>query len=151
MPVTIVTLGTFRGASEPENAPIVPNVTNVTGLPADVLSGLERLKVASAPRLMRPERWPIAVADALRLAVDGWAAQALGLGWSPLDLFGAVPASGGDPTADGLAVKLQGRKVLALCGSFATVADTGGRSFLHRGNNGGARLLWELGRGRSKV
>lgn len=138
----------ISSGSEPETGAFVTNVTNVKGIPADVLAGLDRLKDASAPRLVHPDRWPGAVRDALRLAADGWAAKALSLGWGSLDLFGAVPDKLGDPDADGLAVKLQGRKVLAICGTFATVADARGRTFLHRGNNDGARLLWELGRGR---
>jgi hypothetical protein len=138
-----------RSDSEPETRPIVTNVTNVTGIPSDIVAGLERLKGAAAPRTSNPERWPAVVADALRLAADGWAAQALKLGWSPLDLFGAVTDKRGDPNGDGLAVKLCGRPLLALCASFATVSDgTGARTYLYRGSNAGARLLWQLGNGR---
>jgi hypothetical protein len=62
-------------------------------------------------------------------------------------MFGAVADKAGDPAADGLAVKLQGRKVLAICARFATVADANaGRSYLYRGSNEGTRLLWEIGR-----
>ena len=125
----------------------VPNVSSVTALPSTISSGLATLKSMAAPRLQRPERWPGVVSDALHLARDGWAAKALALGWSPLDLFGAVPAPDGDPDADGLAVKLRGRRILAICGTFATVeAENGGRSYLHRGNNDGAVLLWALGK-----
>ena len=132
-----------------KQAPIVPIVTNVTDLPALVRDGLELLVQAAAPPVRSPELWPRAVADALRLASEGWASTALSLGWSPLDLFGAVTDVRGDPDADGLAVKLSGRKVLAICASFATVADAnGGRTYLYRGNTEGARLLWALGRGR---
>jgi hypothetical protein len=138
-----------RSDSEPEARPIVTNVTNVTGIPSDVLAGLDRLKAAAAPRIANPERWPVAVADALRLATDGWAAQAIKLGWSPLDLFGAAADKCGDPAADGLAVRLGGRPLLALCATFATVRDgPSSRTYLYRGNNAGARLLWDLGRGR---
>ena len=129
--------------------PIVPIVTNVTVLPALVLDGLKVLAEAAAPPVCSPELWPGVVADALRLASEGWASNALILGWSPLELFGAVIDPQGDPDADGLAVKLSGRKVLAICASFATVADAnGGRTYLYRGNSDGARLLWALGRGR---
>jgi hypothetical protein len=92
--------------------------------------------------------WQAVALDAARLVADGWAAAALGLGWSALDLFGAVTDKAGDPVADGLAAKLQGRKVLAICASFATVTDAnGGRFYLYRSPSEGARLLWELGRG----
>lgn len=133
-----------------KQAPIVPIVTNVTDLPAIVRDGLKLLVQAAAPPVRSPELWPGAVADALRLAAEGWASTALSLGWSPLDLFGAVTDPQGDPHADGLAVKLRGRKVLAICARFATVADAnGGRSYLYRhGNAEGVRLLWALGRGR---
>jgi hypothetical protein len=135
--------------SGPQTPPIVTNVTNVTGIRPDLLAGLERLKRAAAPRTSNPECWPVVVADALRLAADGWAAQALKLGWSPLDLFGAVTDKRGDPNSDGLAVKLCGRPLLALCASFATVRDgPGSRTYLYRGSNAGTRLLWELGGGR---
>lgn len=137
------------GGSEPQTGAFVPNVPFVTALPASIQDGLVALGTMAAPRLRHPERWPGVVADAHRLASDGWAAQALNLGWDVLDLFGAVPDPAGDPDADGLAVKLNGRRVLALCGSFATVEDQGrGRSYLHRGNTEGARLLWALHRGR---
>jgi hypothetical protein len=64
-----------------------------------------------------------------------------------LDLFGAVTGKQGDPNGDGLAVKLSGRPLLALCASFATVRDgPSARSYLYRGKNAGAALLWELGR-----
>lgn len=119
-------------------------------LPADTADGLKRLARMAVPRGVRcPEVWPIAIADAQRLAAEGWASQALKLGWSALDLFGAVLDPAGNREADGLAVRLGGRKVLALCSTFATVDDgKGGRSYLYRGDAKGVRLLWELGRGR---
>ena len=118
-------------------------------LPPAVADGLTLLRSMRAPRLAQPDRWPVAASDALRLASDGWAAKAIALGWSQLDLFGAVPAPDGDPDADGLAVKLGGRTVLAICASFATVSSSGvARTYLHRGNNAGAVLMWALSRGR---
>lgn len=135
--------------SGPDEGPNGANGANGTALPADIQAGLAMLGRTAAPRLRCPDRWPVALADAVRLANEGWALAALNLGWSALDLFGAFPAATGDPDADGLAVRLAGRKVLAICASFATVADAdGGRTFLYRGNNAGARLLWELGRAR---
>lgn len=131
----------------PPNVPIVPNVP--ASLPPSVVEGLAQMANAPAPRLIVPDAWPVAVADALRLASDGWAEKALALGWSELDLFGAVPDRNGDPYADGLAVKLGGRSILALCASFATVTSGGtGRAYLYRGNNERAVLMWALGRGR---
>ena len=118
-------------------------------LPGTVNAGLALLSKTPAPKAIGSELWSEIVKDALALASDGWAAQALALGWSPLDLFGAVTDPDGDPAGDGLAVKLEGRRVLALCATFATVADAGGgRTYLYRGHNDGARLLWALDRGR---
>lgn len=127
----------------------VPIVPNVPAFPSHLGAGLKHLQTMAAPHVVRAERWPAVVADALQLVRAGWAVQALALGWSPLDLFGAVTDPAGDPEADGLAVRLGGRRVLALCASFATVADDGGgRAYLYRGSNQGARLLWALGDGR---
>jgi hypothetical protein len=136
-------------ADQPQAEPFVPNVPFVTALPAPVAEGLALLSQMGAPRLIHPDRWPVAVADAQRLASEGWALAAFRLGWSALDLFGVVPDKAGDPQADGLAVKLAGRRVLEICATVATVADAnGGRSYLYRVSNEGARLLWALGRGR---
>jgi hypothetical protein len=137
-----------RALAEPEEAAFVPIVPFFTVLPAFIREGLEKLGEAPAPRLLRPEVWPGVVADAQRLATEGWALQALGLDWSALDLFGAVTDPSGDPGGDGLAAKLEGRRVLAICASFATVADAdGGRSYLYRRTDPDARLLWDMGGG----
>ena len=115
-------------------------------LPAACADGLRRLRSMPTPRLVRLDFWPMVVADALRIASEGWATKALALGWSTLDLFGAVFDPDGGPDADGLAVKLAGRRVMAMSANFATIADhDGGRSFHYRGNNEGAVLHWEAG------
>jgi len=117
-------------------------------LPDHVATGLDQLRLMPVPRRVDPAAWSAVVADALRLEREGWATQALALGWSELDLFGAVTDPEGDPAAEGLAVKLGGRRVLAMCETFATIADPGGgRCWHYRGNNEGAVLLWELGHG----
>lgn len=120
-----------------------------TALPQKLTARLDCLRRGSVPPGVDAAVWKRVVTDAVRLGADGWAAKALNLGWSALDLFGALTDPEGDPAADGLAVKLCGRRVLAICEGFATVADeSGGRSYLHRGDTSGARLLWELGRGK---
>ena len=119
--------------------------TRETSVPRGVASGLSRLKLMRAPRLMRPEAWPVTLSDAERLARDGWAAKALAFGWSPLNLFRAVIDLRGDPSSDGLAVWLSGRKLLALCASFAVAdAGNGGRAYFNRRDAEGAVLLWEI-------
>lgn len=123
--------------------------THETRLPEHLAAALHRLGSIPAPRGINLATWASVVDDAARLARDGWAAQALALGWSELDLFGAVPDRAGDPNDDGLAVKLCGRPVLAICAGFATVRyGPCARSYIYRGRNEGVRHLWDLGRGR---
>ena len=96
---------------------------------------------------MRPDLWPLVVADALGLARDGWAAKAMALGWTDPDLFGAVPDPDGDPAGDGLAVWLGGRKLLAITAEYAVAEDVGGgRSYFNRSTRLGTTLLWDIGK-----
>jgi hypothetical protein len=135
-----------RPLSDHPSPPIGTNGTNGT-LPEPIRRGLQLLAESPAPRVRCPELWPQVAADAARLASEGWAAKAIGLGWTALDLFGVACELRGPADNDGLAVKLGGRRVLAICRSFATVADAGGgRTYLYRGNAQATRLLWELGR-----
>ncbi|MEO6247025.1 MAG: DUF3987 domain-containing protein [Sphingomicrobium sp.] len=100
--------------------------------------------------MLQPEaaaRW-LAVAGAVRLADEGWAAKALALGWDELELFGAVPDADGDPAGDGLAVWLNGRELLAMTADYAVAAQPGGWAYFNRRQSSGAVLLWALGRGR---
>lgn len=119
---------------------------NGTSLPDDLVAGVARLKRMRAPRLLTPDAWPIAVSDASYLAGSGWAAKALALRWSPLNLFGAVTDAEGDPYGEGLAVWLAGRRVLAITATCATVEDGGDRHFYNRRAQVGAKLLWEIDR-----
>jgi len=113
-----------------------------------ILKNLEALAVMAAPRLAYPERWPGVVADALRLAREGWATQALGLGWEPLEIWGCCPMPDGDPAVDGLAVWLQGRRILLLDDKSCIVATaTGDRNIFNRGRGVGAILIWDLAKG----
>ncbi len=135
-----------KGAKAPSD-PFACDLTgNIEGLTGELSSGLNRLATMRTPRLIRPETWPAVVADALALARDGWASKALALGWSPLDLFGAVTERDGYDDADGLAVWLGGRPVLAICATYASVGDGTGRAYFNRCNRLGTTLLWEIGR-----
>lgn len=151
--------GRWEPESEPEGvakvakaAKVEPSLATLAGLaalPGTIAAGIASLDEGRCPTEANASEWAAVVRDAKRIAEDGWAHQALGLGWSPLDLFGAVTDPAGDPEADGLAVRLAGRKVLAICASFATVENgPNARAFIYRGTNEGARLLWALGRGR---
>jgi hypothetical protein len=116
-------------------------VEQVSALPPSITMGLHRL-VGPVPRLVRDDTvWREIVADARRLAADGWAASALALGWSALDLFGH------SDRRDGLAVWLRGRTLVLLDELTAVVIDGSGRAQFTRDRGGmpGARLLWELG------
>ncbi len=131
------------------DAPIGTNGTIGTGLPSVIVSGLKRLADMGAPKGADPRAWRLAFKDAAALAGEGFAAQALGLGWSALDLFGGQLKRTGDPQADGLAVWLQGRKVLAVTADHAIASDAnGGRHFFIRPRAPGASLMWALGNGR---
>ena len=131
--------------NSPPNVPIVPNVP--ASLPADIRSGLAALRVMAAPRITRPEVWAAVVADAVRIASDGWAAHALRLGWSPLELWGCSPG-GGNSDHEGLAVWLNGRRVLLLDDATCIVeSGPDARSVFHRRSvAGGGVFLWEMGR-----
>lgn len=131
------------------NQPIhsrVSQLSQVPALPRDIRAGLARLRSMGVPVAVDRTNWRDAVAGALHLADEGWAANALALGWSPLDLFGAVTDPAGDPYSDGLAIWLERRPVLALTADYA-VADngSGGRSYFNRMARTGACLLWDLG------
>lgn len=129
-----------RGA----NVPNVPNVIHDA-----IAAGVMRIQAMPPPRNADRRAWQGAVGDSVALVNDGWAAAALGLGWSPLDLFGGQVAKSGDPHADGLAVWLQGRRVVALTADHAVAIDAnGGRHFFNRPRSPGAVMLWSLGRGR---
>lgn len=149
-----------NGAAEPAKVakvakvgPALAGLASLAGaacLPADLVDGLAELRSCPAPRITRPEVWPVVVADALRLADDGWASQALGLGWGPVDIWGCSPDVGGNPDHDGLAVWLAGRRVLLLDERTCIVeAGPVARSVFTRRQPppAGAVFLWELGKG----
>lgn len=131
--------------NSPNQAPNVPYVPNVPGsLPLSITSGLRRLLSMAAPRLACPAVWPRVVSDALSLASQGWAEKAFALGWTPLDLFGAVTEAAGDPFSDGLAVWLAGRSLVVICDQFAAAEDNVFRAYFQRHQRDGAKLLWEI-------
>ena len=134
-------------ANRAETAPNDTTGTNGTqALPSPIVGGLKRLREMAAPRITRPEVWLAIVTDALRLASDGWAAQALALGWSPLDLWGCSPVRGGNVSHDGLAVWIDGRRVLLLDDASCIVEAGSGRSVFNRSSVApGGVMLWQLG------
>lgn len=109
-------------------------------LPAAVRAGLNRLRLANPPRLRRSEVWQVVVADALRLAMDGWAERALSLGWQPIELFGI------SSSFEGLAAWLDGRAILLLDDARVIVRRGDERHQYHRTSADGAVWLWDWGR-----
>lgn len=83
-----------------------------TSLPADVVEGLAKLRSGWQPGKVSAAEWLAVVADARRLAADGWASSALALGWSAHDVFGIGP-TGSDQWLS-LAVWLDGRDVTMM-------------------------------------
>lgn len=140
--------GHANSAISAKSPPNGANGTNGTAsLPAHLIAGLDRLCGRPVPRGLCAEAWQESRENALALASQGWAGKALALGWSHLDLFGG--AVSGCHTADGLAVWLAGRELVALAESFAVAVDRhGNRHFFNRPRAPGARLLWTLGGGR---
>jgi hypothetical protein len=116
------------------------------GLPGTVSAGLRLLDSDQPPKGVDPVAWRESVTDAHRLEADGWAGKALGLGWTALDLFGAVAERSGDPWGDGLAVWLGKRKLLALTADKAIACDPNGtRHYFLLPRPPGARLMWGMG------
>lgn len=124
----------------PAIAAIVPIVPRA--LPPFVRGGLRELQRLPAPRLSLPV-WPDIVADALRLATEGWAEKALALGWQPLHLWGAHLET------PGLAVWLCRRRIVLLDERTCTVLTEPGSYavFTARAPAEGACFLWDYGRG----
>ena len=122
------------------------------GLPADLARQLVWMETAPVPpRIGRRDAWRLAVDDALALARSGWAAKAIGLGWTAHDLFG-VGAKTEDDYA-GLAVWLKGRRLVLLDERGAIARQGDGRFYYNRGGFGHGRdarmgpvMLWEFGR-----
>jgi hypothetical protein len=107
----------------PATAPAVENF----GLPDDLANALRRLKRLPPPwKLERGANWRGVVVDAMTIARDRWPAKAMALGWTAGELFGIGPRDDWD--LQGLAVWLDGRRVVMLDDKRAIVADpSGGR------------------------
>ena len=128
----------------PPNVAIVPNVHASPSLPADLQCGLDKLRTMPAPRIQRPEIWDEIVRDALRIATEGWASQAIALGWDPLLLWG-VEASN-EPDDFSLAVELAGREIQAVDEHRFYLRKGDVRSFFgKRPHDCLSKFLWELG------
>jgi len=88
------------------------------------------------------------IKDAHQFIDQGWAAQAVGLGWSALDLFGCHPQAPFARIAQqGLLWLLNGRRLVVLTAEFAAIeAASGGRLTCRRAPiETGQVLAWDLG------
>lgn len=149
--VTLVTQGeNARVTLQPaENLAVTP-VTRVTLKSNDVLDelwvGIDQLQSMRAPRITKREAWPEIVADAVRISEEGWASQAIGLGWELMHLFGVEPSSDPDTWEYSLAVILAGRSIRAVDADSFYLSDGGVRRFFaHRPRPALTKYLWELG------
>jgi hypothetical protein len=102
------------------------------------------MRTLSAPRrLLSPENWAGVVVDAETLLMEGWAGQALRLGWQPVEVFGV------SDSYDGLAVWLNGHKLVLLDerGAIA-INGIGGKTrfYFDRRDPAGAGMLWDWAR-----
>lgn len=119
-----------------------------TRLPADVTDGIARLRSGWQPRKVDVTEWRAVVEDVRRLVDDGWAANALALGWSPHDVFGIGP--GGSNEWLSLAVWLSGRTVTML-DDHRAFTEEGAVYYLERWGRPNTVFvepifLWEMGR-----
>jgi hypothetical protein len=102
----------------------------------------------TCPDRVRPDVWDELVNEA-HVVSRRWGRQALGFGWSPLDLFGCNP----DPYArrvdrDGLVACIVGfstpMKLTELTAPWAVLADMNGVTMRWRpGNRQGQAFLWD--------
>jgi hypothetical protein len=128
--------------------PVPPPVAYTGAIPSALAAGLRSLAARTPPRRADPAEWRCVVQDAQRLALDGWVATALALGWSEADLFG-IGKNGSDEWLS-LAVWLAGRTVVLMDDHRAFTADDA-VYYLERWERPNTAfaapvMLWEVGR-----
>ncbi|MGE3745391.1 MAG: hypothetical protein AB7G25_06725 [Sphingomonadaceae bacterium] len=151
--VTLVTgADVSRVTANPAEIRHVTAVTHVTpqnreghGLEPDLIAGLDKLRTMPAPRITKPEVWPEIVSDSLRIETEGWASQALALGWDARSLWGVEPSADPDPWDYSLAVVLAGRSIRAVDEHRFYMRDGDVRSFFERRPRPTlTKYLWEI-------
>jgi len=125
---------------------ISENAAAVAFLPPLIAAGLDRLRTMRCPRIQRPELWAEIVRDGLRIATDGWASQALSLGWNALALWGVEPSAEPDTWDHSLAVSMEGWPIVDVTANFITLRrGNASRPFRNRARPSLSQFLWELG------
>jgi hypothetical protein len=113
------------------------------GLPPLWKAELRRLSGKGPPRDVLEERWGALIDDVDYIA-SMWGKLAYESGWSLLHLFGCSPGLARRLDRDGLAVLLNGRRVIDLQGDHAVIANENGASHRFRRKSvSGAVLLWD--------
>ena len=115
----------------------------------DRVASLSRL---APPKVQNRAAWFEVVQDAQRIVSEGWADRALDLGWTAGDLFGVGQRDSHDFA--GLAVWLEGRRIIVMDETIAVARDERGRATFNRRGFGHGKdvrqppvLLWQFGRG----
>lgn len=123
--------------------PCTPNFDDSWGLPSGIRDGLARLCLVPPRKDLMPQPlWAALVCDTVLFAKRGWAAKAMALGWSDLELFGIAPKGW-----QGLTSRLIGREVLGLDARKVAVKE--GRRVAHLPRETlapGAVPIWEAGK-----
>lgn len=117
-----------------------------TSLPADLMDGIGKLRSGWQPRRIKATEWRPVVDDVRRLVTNGWAANALGLGWSAHDVFGIGPGGGNEWLS--LAVWLDGRTI-TMMDDHRAFTDEGPVYYLERWGRPNTAFvepifLWEI-------
>jgi len=117
-----------------------------------IFDQVARLSHLSPPKVHNRAAWFEVVQDAQRLVSEGWADRALDLGWTAGDLFGVGQRDSHDFA--GLAVWLEGRRIIVMDETIAVARDERGRATFNRRGFGHGKdvrqppvLLWQFGRG----
>ena len=131
------------GEAEDERAAIVEHDG---GAPREWAEGFARLDPDRPPAGIPPRRW-LQFVDDTGSFLDRWAAQASGLGWGPLDLFGCDrvrPFARIDKA--GLLWLLHGNRLIALTADAAVIETRTGakQTYCRKPTEPGRVLAWEL-------
>lgn len=142
-------MGNWRQSAAAALADTAPTYirTSAYGLPTAIEAGLRALAKQKPPRLASHDEWHATVADAIRLASEGWATTALSMGWTEHDVFGIGPHGSNEWLS--LAVWIAGRSIVAMDDHRALTVDD--VYYLERWGRPNTTfvdpvMLWEIGR-----